>query len=345
MKTVLVTGGAGFIGSSFVHYLYRHRPSYRIVVLDAMTYAGNLNNVHADLRADERRYKFWWGNVNNLNLVDSLVSQANVVVHFAAESHVSRSIFDDRVFFETDVLGTQAICHSLVRHRKTVERFVHVSTSEVYGTNDYPDRPMDEQHPLNPCSPYAAAKAGADRLVYSYLRTYDIPGLIVRPFNNYGPRQHLEKAVPRFITNGLVGDPLELHGDGLAQRDWIYVRDNVEAILGLIEADPRLVCGEVFNVGHGKPTSVAKIARMVLDCLGVTGDSLTKIHNRPGQVDQHWADTAKIRQRIGWEPKLTLAAGIEKTVAWYRANEEWWRPLLWMRNVPVTLPTGETVMH
>jgi len=345
MKTILITGGAGFIGSSFVHYVYRRRPDYRIIVLDAMTYAGNLNNIHDDLRKDEARYKFWWGNVNNLNLVDSLVSQAEVVVHFAAESHVSRSIFDDRVFVETDVCGTQAICHAIVRHRRRIERFIHVSTSEVYGTNEYPDRPMDEQHPLKPQSPYAAAKAGADRLVYSYVATYDIPGVIIRPFNNYGPRQHLEKAVPRFITGALLGEPIELHGEGAAQRDWIHVKDNVAAILALIEADPRLVCGEVFNIGSGRPTSVRKIAQTVISHLGMGEDLVRSISNRPGQVDQHWADTTKIRQRIGWKPEYTLAEGLGKTVEWYRRHEDWWRPLLWMRHVPVTLPTGETVMH
>jgi len=345
MKTILVTGGAGFIGSSFVHYVYKRRPDVRLLVLDAMTYAGNLSNFHPELKADGRRFKFWWGNVNNQNLVDSLVAESDVVVHFAAESHVSRSIYDDRVFVETDVCGTQAVCHSVVRHRRRIQRFVHISTSEVYGSNDYVDRPMDEQHPLYPASPYAAAKVGADRLVYSYIRTYDIPAVIVRPFNNYGPRQHLEKAIPRFITGALLGEPLELHGDGSAARDWIHVKDNVRAILSLIEADARLVCGEVFNVGTGRPTPVRRIAEMVLDCLGAPRGLIQEIHNRPGQVDQHWADISKIRQRIGWEPSTPLHEGIASAVEWYRANAEWWQPLLWMRHVPVTLPTGETVMH
>jgi dTDP-glucose 4,6-dehydratase len=345
MKTILVTGGAGFIGSSFAHYVFRHRPDYRVVVLDAMTYAGNLSNIHPDLREDPERYKFVWGNVNNPNLVDQVVSEADMVVHFAAESHVSRSIYDDRVFFETDVCGTQTICQSLVRHRKRIERFVHVSSSEVYGTNEFLDRPMDEQHPLNPRSPYAAAKAGADRLVYSYLCTYDIPGVIVRPFNNYGPRQHLEKAVPRFITGPLIGESMEIHGDGAAQRDWIYVKDNVRAILALLEADPRLVVGEVFNIGSGRPTSIVTIARLIAEALGRHEDVIAHVSDRPGQVDQHWGDTSKIRQRIGWEPKVSLRDGIAKSVEWYRANRDWWQPLLWMRHVPVTLHTGETVMH
>ncbi|MEE8170810.1 MAG: GDP-mannose 4,6-dehydratase, partial [Phycisphaerae bacterium] len=229
---------------------------------------------------------------------------------------------------------------------RRVKRFIHISTSEVYGTNDAPDCPMDEHHPLNPCSPYAAAKAGADRLVYSYIQTYDIPAVIVRPFNNYGPRQHLEKAVPRFITGALRGESLTLHGDGSAQRDWIFVKDNVEAILALMEADLRLVQGEVFNIGAGRPTSVRKIAETILDILGVDSRELiSEVSDRPAQVDQHWADTTKIRQRIGWTPAISLRDGLEKTAEWYKANEDWWRSLLWMRHVPITLPGGETVMH
>lgn len=345
MKNILVTGGAGFIGSAFVRHVYRHRPDTRLIVLDAMTYAGNLSNFPRSMKTDQKRFKFWWGNVNNLNLVDNLVAQSDVVIHFAAESHVSRSIYDDRIFFETDVCGTQALCQAVVRQRKRVDRFIHVSSSEVYGTNDFPDRPMDEDHPLKPASPYAAAKAGADRLVYSYLRTYDMPGVIVRPFNNYGPRQHLEKAVPRFITGALMGEPLTLHGDGSAQRDWIHVSDNVRALLAIIDADLRLVRGEVFNVGVGRPTSVAKIARMIVDELDVSPDLIVEVHNRPGQVDQHWADTTRIRQRLGWSPRLSLDDGLSRTIDWYRRHERWWRPLLWMRHVPITLPTGETVMH
>ena len=345
MKNILVTGGAGFIGSSFVHHVYRHRPDCRLVVLDAMTYAGNLANIHDDLKADSRRFKFWWGNINNLNLVDNLVAEADAVVHFAAESHVSRSIFDDRIFFETDVLGTQAICAALVRHRKRKARFIHVSTSEVYGTNQYDGRAMDEAHPLLPQSPYAAAKAGADRLVYSYFHTYDIDGCIVRPFNNYGPRQHLEKAVPRFITGALQGEPIELHGDGTSQRDWIYVKDNVRAILALMEADSRLVRGEIFNVGAGRPTAIDRIARMIVDYLDADPNLIVRVPDRPGQVEQHWADTTLIQRRIGWEPELSLADGLARTIEWYRGNADWWMPLRWMRQVPVTLATGETVMH
>ena len=222
MKTILITGGAGFIGSGFVRHLYDRYPSYRLCVLDLLTYAGSVENLPNDgaflgaapgqVGAD--RLEFWYGDIQNGALVDSLMERADVVVHFAAQSHVTRSIFDNYSFFLTDVLGTQVIANAILHHRKRVERFIHISTSEVYGTAE--TELMDERHPLMPMSPYASAKAGADRLVYSYWATYDLPAIIVRPFNNYGPRQHLEKMVPRFITSCLLDEPLHVHGDGSA---------------------------------------------------------------------------------------------------------------------------------
>ena len=229
MKTFLVTGGAGFIGSNFVHHLFHKYPDYRILVLDLLTYAGSVDNLPTDFHdaSSSGRIEFWYGDVRNASLVDNLVRRADVVVHFAAETHVTRSIFDNHHFFETDVLGTQVISNAVLRAEK-VDRFIHISTSEVYGTAD--SSLMDEQHPLMPLSPYAAAKAGADRLVYSYWATYQLPATIVRPFNNFGPRQHLEKAVPRFVTSCLLDEPMRVHGDGSAARDWIYVQDTCEAI-------------------------------------------------------------------------------------------------------------------
>ena len=229
MKTFLVTGGAGFIGSNFVHHLFHKYPDYRILVLDLLTYAGSVDNLPTDFHdaSSSGRIEFWYGDVRNASLVDNLVRRADVVVHFAAETHVTRSIFDNHHFFETDVLGTQVISNAVLR-AENVDRFIHISTSEVYGTAD--SSLMDEQHPLMPLSPYAAAKAGADRLVYSYWATYQLPATIVRPFNNFGPRQHLEKAVPRFVTSCLLDEPLRVHGDGSAARDWIYVQDTCEAI-------------------------------------------------------------------------------------------------------------------
>jgi dTDP-glucose 4,6-dehydratase len=213
MHTLLVTGGAGFIGSNFVHYIRKKYPDYSVIVLDALTYAGTMDNLPASIN-EEDNFSFWYGNVRNAELVDSLVAQSDIVVHFAAETHVTRSIFDNLLFFETDILGTQAVANAVVNHIRKVKRFIHISTSEVYGTA-HADL-MDEEHPLMPMSPYASAKAGADRLVYSYWATYDIPAVIVRPFNNFGPHQHLEKAIPRFVTSCILDEPLTVHGDGTA---------------------------------------------------------------------------------------------------------------------------------
>ncbi|MCI0411074.1 MAG: GDP-mannose 4,6-dehydratase, partial [Acidobacteria bacterium] len=190
MRTVLITGGAGFMGADVVGYLYRKYPDYRILVLDLLTYAGNLSSIPEAIKQDHR-FSFWYGSIKNSQLVDELVSHSNVVVHMAAESHVARSIFDNAICYDTNVMGTQVVANSVLKHRKTVERLVHISTSEVYGTAL--SAPMNEEHPLNALTPYASAKAGADRLVFSYWATYDIPAVIIRPFNNYGPHQHLEK--------------------------------------------------------------------------------------------------------------------------------------------------------
>src|SRR5258708_34344048 len=252
MKTILITGGAGFIGSNFVRYLYRNYPDYCLLVLDALTYAGNSQN-SPDGALGTDRYEFWYGDVRNAELVDALVSRSDIVVHMAAETHVTRSIYDNKLFFETDVLGTQAVANAVAKYRDHVERFVHISTSEVYGTAV--SAKMDEDHPLNPMSPYASAKAGADRLVYSYWATYKIPAIIVRPFNNFGPYQHLEKAVPRFITSCILGEPLRVHGDGSAARDWLYVDDHCKFLGTLLHVEREKVIGQTFNVGTGQHPS------------------------------------------------------------------------------------------
>lgn len=260
MKTILVTGGAGFIGSNLVRYLYDKYPDYRILVVDALTYAGSVQNT-PEGAFGSNRYEFWYGDVRNGELMNALVSQADVVIHMAAESHVTRSIYDNRLFFETDVIGTQVVSNAVVKHAKTVERFIHISTSEVYGSA-LQDK-MDEEHPLNPMSPYAAAKCGADRLVYSYWQTYNIPAMIIRPFNNFGPNQHLEKVVPRFITSTILGEPMTVHGDGSASRDWLFVEDHCEALDLAIHTDIDRLVGQVINLGTGEHRSVAEIAEAV----------------------------------------------------------------------------------
>jgi dTDP-glucose 4,6-dehydratase len=289
------------------------------------------------------RYEFWYGDVRNGELMDTLVSQADVVVHMAAESHVTRSIYDNKLFFETDVLGTQAVANSIVKHRDRVERFIHISTSEVYGTALH--EKMDEEHPLNPMSPYASAKCGADRLVYSYFATYQIPAVIVRPFNNYGPYQHLEKAVPRFITSCLLGEPVTVHGDGAAARDWIFVEEHCDALDQLLHADVEKIRGEVINIGSEEHRSVLQVAEAVVEAMNPAESRIKFIGDRPGQVFRHTADASKMKRLIGWQPRLSFAEGLERTIRWYRDNEAWWRPQMWMRHIPIITAAGKKEMH
>jgi len=319
---VLVTGGAGFITSNFVRHLLRETP-YEVVSLDALTYAGNLENL-ADVLAHPR-LSFVHGDIRDAALVRELVEGVDVIVNAAAESHVEKSIeHGASEFVTTNVEGTQILLDAI---RETpVERFILISSSEVYGTAER--APMDEEHPLNPRSPYAATKAGADRLAYSYWTTYELPIVIVRPFNNYGPRQHPEKVVPRFITQALADEPLTIHGDGHASRDWLYVVDDAEAIEAAIAAPLEGIVGEVINVATGVDIPVCDIARMVLAALDKPSDLTLNVAERPGQVDRHIGTTEKAERLLGWRPRTTFEQGLERTVAWYRDNEAWWRAIL-----------------
>jgi dTDP-glucose 4,6-dehydratase len=320
-KRVLVTGGAGFISSNFIRHLLAHTP-YEVVSVDALTYAGNLENL-ADVLGHER-LSFVHGDIRDADLVAKVVAEVDVIVNAAAESHVEKSIAEGgSEFVTTNVEGTQILLDAI--RRSPVERFVLISSSEVYGTAAY--APMDELHPLNPRSPYAATKAGGDRLAYSYFVTYGLPIVIVRPFNNYGLRQHPEKVVPRFVTQALTGEPLTIHGDGHASRDWLYVEDDAEAIVAIIEADLGAVAGEVVNVATGVDISVREVADAVL---AVTGSSSEKLHvaERPGQVDRHIGSTEKVERLTGWQARTDFETGLERTVAWYRENEVWWRAVL-----------------
>jgi dTDP-glucose 4,6-dehydratase len=343
MTTFLVTGGAGFIGSNFVHHLYTKYPDCHILVLDLLTYAGSVDNLPTDFQNNTGRIEFWYGDVRNAALVDSLVRRSDIVVHFAAETHVTRSIFDNYHFFETDVLGTQVIANAVLRCSDRIKRFIHISSSEVYGTAERPL--MDEEHALKPLSPYASAKAGADRLVYSYWATYKVPAVIVRPFNNYGPRQHLEKAVPRFVTSCLLGEPLRVHGDGSAQRDWIYVDDTCDAIDRITQCDPALVAGEVINVGTGISLSIAEIAKRIVAQMGAPEDLITYVGERPGQVFRHTADWSKAKRLLNWEPKVSFNEGLAKTATWYCNQRQVWQKQLWMREIPIVTRSGKQELH
>jgi dTDP-glucose 4,6-dehydratase len=344
MRTILVTGGAGFIGGNFVRYLFDKYPDYKIIVLDALTYAGDIENLPVDINWSKYdRLAFWYGDVRNAELVNTLVSQSDIVIHFAAESHVTRSIYDNLHFFETDVIGTQIVTNAVLKYVDRIERFVHISTSEVYGSAR--EEVMDEEQPLMPMSPYASAKTGADRLVYSYWATYGIPAIIVRPFNNFGPSQHLEKCVPRFITSCILDEPLNVHGDGSAMRDWLYVADHCEALDKILHVDIDKLKGEVINLGTGTSVSIKTIAETVIAKMGKSEELMNYIGDRPGQVFRHTSSTEKAKTLLDWKARTSFEDGIDKTIEWYLANRKVWEKQLWMRSIPIITADGKKEMH
>ena len=341
-RKIFLTGAAGFIGSNFLCYMFDRYKDYYFIVLDSLTYAGNPDNIPPYIK-NSGRFEFWYGSVTNSDIVNSLMAKARLVVHFAAESHVARSIFDNSKFFETDVIGTQVMMNALLKNPQ-VERFIHISTSEVYGTAE--TEYMAEDHPLNPRSPYAGAKAGADRLVYSYWCTYDIPVVIVRPFNNYGPHQHLEKMIARFVTSAITNQPLTIHGDGRARRDWIYVEDHCKALdIMLHMQDFARIKNQVINIGTGVATPNLDIAEMILKKLNLPPTCLKFIGDRPGQVKCHRAAMGKAKELLGWYPQILLSEGLDRSIDWYKDNGSWWRNLEWMKQVPVRTTNNIVEMH
>jgi dTDP-glucose 4,6-dehydratase len=324
-KKVLVTGGCGFIPSNFIRHILQHTP-YEVVSLDALTYAGNLENLR-DVMGHER-LRFIEGDIRDPDTVRDIVAEVDVVVNAAAESHVEKSIQEGASqFVKTNVEGTQILLDAM--REAPLDRFILISSSEVYGTAEV--APMDEEHPLNPRSPYAATKLGADRLAYSYWVTYDLPIVIVRPFNNYGPFQHPEKALPRFVIHALNDEPLTIHGDGHASRDWLFVEDDAEAIEAVITAPLDAVAGEVVNVATGLDISVSQIADYVLDALDKPSSLKVHVEERPGQVDRHIGSTGKAERLLGWRARTSFEAGLEKTIAWYVENRAWWEAILQTR--------------
>ena len=317
-KTILVTGGAGFISSNFVRHLLTATP-HKVVSVDALTYAGNMENL-ADVMTHER-LNFVHGDIRDPELVAEIVADVDVIVNAAAESHVEKSIEEGASeFVTTNVEGTQILLDAI--RRTPVERFILFSSSEVYGTAER--APMDEDQALNPRSPYAATKAGADRLAYSYWVTYELPIVIVRPFNNYGPYQHPEKVVPRFITQALRNEPLTVHGDGHASRDWVFVEDVAQAIDAVIAADIGSIAGEVINLATGRDISVAQIADLVLERLGKPASLKVHTPERPGQVDRHIGSVDKAERLLGWRAATSFEQGLDRTIGWYDENRAWW---------------------
>jgi dTDP-glucose 4,6-dehydratase len=322
VKRILVTGGAGFISSNMIRYLL-HETRHEVVTMDALTYAGNLENLD-DVMGHER-LRFIKGDIRDIGDVTEALDGVDVIVNAAAESHVSKSIAQGGAeFVTTNVVGTQVLLDAI--RERPVDRFILISSSEVYGTAA--SDPMDEEHALNPRSPYAGTKAGGDRLAYSYWCTYDLPITIIRPFNNYGPYQHPEKVIPRFIIQALTDRPMTIHGAGNASRDWLHVFDTAEAITRACEVPLAQVVGETINVATGVDESVEQIADMILEILGKPASLKQHIDDRPGQVDRHIGSTDKARRLLGWESNIAFAEGLERTIAWYRDNREWWQKVL-----------------
>jgi dTDP-glucose 4,6-dehydratase len=332
IKRILVTGGAGFISSNMIRYLLQET-EHEVVTMDALTYAGNLANL-ADVLEHER-LRFIHGDIRDLADVTSALEGVDVIVNAAAESHVSKSIEQGGgEFVTTNVVGTQVLLDAM--RERPIERFILISSSEVYGTAE--SDPMTEDHPLNPRSPYAGTKAGGDRLAYSYFCTYDLPITIIRPFNNYGPYQHPEKVIPRFIIQALTDRPLTIHGNGLASRDWLHVFDTAEAITAACEVPLDAIVGETINVATGVDESVEEIADAILSILGKPASLKHHITDRPGQVDRHIGSTDRARDLLGWRSSIPFADGLERTVRWYRDNPDWWQ------SVMATEETAQTVV-
>ena len=317
---ILVTGGAGFIGSNFVRHMIEAHPDYRIVNLDLLTYAGNLENL-AGLEEREN-YRFVRGDIADLGLLEELFADGlEGVVNFAAESHVDRSIEDPAHFLHTNVLGTQALLE--VAHRFGIKRFLQISTDEVYGSLEGQGR-FNEESPLAPNSPYSASKAASDLLCRAYWKTYDLPVLVTRCSNNYGPYQFPEKLIPLFITNAVADETLPVYGDGLYVRDWIYVRDHCSALDRVLHDGK---AGEIYNIGADEERTNLEITRTILESLDKDASLIRHVKDRPGHDRRYAIDSSKIQRELGWRPATPFSEGMSRTVAWYVANDAWWKKI------------------
>lgn len=316
---ILVTGGCGFIGSHFIRHLLNKYPAYSLINLDALTYAGNPESLK-DVQGNGR-YTFVKGNIEDAVLVKEVMHAVDSVVHFAAESHVDRSIIDAQPFLTTNVMGTHVMLSAA--RDVSVKRFIHISTDEVYGSLGDEGK-FTEETPLMPNSPYSASKASGDLLVRAYHETYGLPAVIVRPSNNYGPYQFPEKFIPLMITNLFEDRPVPVYGEGKNIRDWLFVEDNCRAIdLILHKGRP----GEAYNVGGNAERRNIEIAKKVLELMGKDEGFITYVTDRPGHDYRYALDTSKIERELGWKPSVDIDSGLIKTVQWYRDNEWWWWPL------------------
>ncbi len=317
MKSILVTGGAGFIGSNYTRYILNKYPDYNITVLDALTYAGNLNNL-SDLK-NNKNFSFVHGNICDEKLVGNLMQKMDAVINFAAETHVDRSIHQAGDFIDTDIRGTYVLLEAVRKY--SVERFLQISTDEVYGSIEKGS--FLESDPLKPNSPYSASKAGADLLIRSYYITYNTPVIITRSSNNFGPYQYPEKLIPLFITNALDKVALPLYGDGKNVRDWLYVLDNCSAIDLVLHKGK---CGEIYNVGAGNEQENITITTTILKLLNQSTDLIKYVTDRPGHDRRYSVNINKVIS-LGWQPQKNFRQAMEETVQWYQKNEDWWRKI------------------
>ena len=318
MVKVLVTGGAGFIGSNFVHYALAAHQDWHVTTLDKLTYAGRIENL--DSVRHDPRHRFVQGDVADAKVAAPLVQESDIVVHFAAETHVDRSILHAGDFITTDVFGTFVLLEA-ARETPNLRRFVQISTDEVYGS--VPEGSSKETDELRPRNPYSASKAGADRLAYSYWATYQVPVIVTRASNNYGPNQFPEKIIPLFITNLIDDIPVPLYGDGQNVRDWLHVDDHCRAVDLLIDQGTP---GEVYNIGGGNHVKNVDLTHRILALVGKPDSLIKPVADRPGHDRRYSLDTAKL-QSLGWRPRESFEEGLAKTVTWYRDNERWWRPI------------------
>lgn len=321
-KTLLVTGGAGFIGSNFIHYWLTHHPEDRVINLDALTYAGNLTSLQ-DIE-NSSNYTFVEGSINNRDLVDKIMAETDQVVHFAAESHVDRSILEPAIFLETNILGTQVLLESALHHK--VKRFHHISTDEVFGSLELGSTAQfNEDTAYDPRSPYSASKAGSDHLVRAYGETFGLPFTLTNCSNNYGEYHHPEKLFPLAITNLLEGKSVPVYGDGLNVRDWLYVQDHCSAIDRVL-TDGQV--GETYLIGGlREDISNLEVVKMIINLLGKSENSIEFVKDRAGHDRRYSVDWSKINRELGWQPSVTFEEGLQRTINWYKANEAWWKPL------------------
>ncbi len=313
----LVTGGAGFIGSHFVHALLDHDPDAKIVNLDLLTYAGNPDNL-ADLQ-DHPRHNFMKGDICDRELVDRLMAETDAVVHFAAESFVDKSIYGAEHFIRTDIYGTFVLLETA--RKRGISRFLHISTDEVYGS--CASGRFREEDCLMPANPYAASKAGADRLAFSFFKTYDLPVIITRSCNNYGPNQYPEKLIPLFVTNAIQDQHLPVYGDGKQVRDWLHVKDHCSALLLLLQKGKP---GEVYNISANQEAANLEITDTILRRLGKPKSLIQHVTDRPGHDRRYALDSSRL-QALGWQPEWNLERGLDETITWYVAHENWWRKI------------------